>query len=358
MRIRSFGAIVTVGLAVLLWCGAAIAQCRAPAPTTGFHALWGAPKTGLSGLEGQWQWECSQTRDSSPFANGRRYLSVCDVAWWTIRVQCYGGLDPERKVGPPPPVPQPAQTYDLFDPNDPRNCWTAAAGLRGFSQGNCFRAQTVYPFIPDAGLVNGPLEMRTKPGYCIDVARGDLAEGAQLQTYPCHNGANQILRLSLGQRGQIVVMPGSNGARGYPMCLDYWPGTGVAGDAVKIWPCHQLYQGVRDTQVWFPDYGQLRSVTGRCLTSSGSGGGGLLLLANCPEAGGQPTAYDWQKHTPSYRLLSQPSAAPPAAPVPPPVPKISVPLPPPAPTPPPPPRPPEPPRIPGPPPLPPLIEPK
>jgi hypothetical protein len=89
-------------------------------------------------------------------------------------------------------------------------------------------------------------------------------------------------------------MPGSVGTNGHPMCLDFYPGTGAAGDPVRIYSCHQQKTGEITTQIWRPIQAQFRSTSGRCLGSDTNfGAPGRLVLVNCNAASINNDLFDW-----------------------------------------------------------------
>jgi hypothetical protein len=282
-----FTRIVTAALvmtfSLLCWSDAAFADWKYRRPGGSWQHIW--EKQGAPQLESQWQYECSVAKPEHPdqYASTRRYLAVYSYNPIWIFVECFYDRDPERVVRPQLPPSAGEQTLDIFNPTDGRNLPSQ---------------RLEYPFVPAPGRTQGPLRMAINNNLCLDVASSRLDEGAVAQLFPCHGGPNQQVLLSRGQRGQIVVMPGSKNAQGYPMCLDYWPGQGVPGDYVKMYTCHALSTGVRDSQVWNPVHLQLRSITGRCLgTTSNGAGSGYLVLQNCPPEpnvnNAPPTPVDW-----------------------------------------------------------------
>jgi hypothetical protein len=267
-----------IPLAAVVLAGPAQAQWKYGRPAAPWEAIPQWEKQGFPAMEGQWQYECKNAKlASSQFDSGGRYLAVYNYNPTWIYAQCFAKKIIETKADPHPGY--------YLDPDVPVNYFKN-------SPRNLPSQKAEYPWVPLPSLGSFALK---NSGFCMDIPNGRLAEGAPVQVFACQGSPNQKMRLSVNQRGQIVAMPGTNGERGYPMCFDYWPGQGLAGDPIKIYTCHQLSTAQPDTQVWWPvGYTQLRANnTGRCIGAANPGGTGPLVLKDCTFEGPNPTPYDW-----------------------------------------------------------------
>lgn len=289
MSIRIWAIALLTGLSLAGWVAPAQAQqWKYGRPGGSWVAIWEGNVTSVQ--EGWYQAQCKYahpTKESNALYpdDGGRYLAVYVYNFVAIYVECFYHSVPETVVHTPDISARgaPDEPADFFNPADRTNFPSQVVNPNG-------------PFVPAVGVHKGALDMRLHPNLCIDIAASRLDDGAAVQTYGCHNGPNQQVLLSFGQRGQIVAMPGATNAQGYSMCLDFYPGQGKDGDPVHIYPCHQLRTGVRDTQLWWPVEQQLRSSTGYCLTSNGGSAPGYLVLQSCQMGRGQPTPYDWEPY--------------------------------------------------------------
>jgi hypothetical protein len=76
-------------------------------------------------------------------------------------------------------------------------------------------------------------------GQCLDVQNGSLAQGANIQQWPCWNGPGQRWRMEPTDNGYFKLVAAHTG-----MCLDVVNGSTEWGANVQQWPC------------WVPGLGQ------------------------------------------------------------------------------------------------------